>query len=204
MSSRKKTTTMCALACRMRCRKCMPHSAHSEARHLHRWFCLLPLVVLPLSAASNVVVSQDRDGWTATIRGTIVSPSAQIDLIAGGDLIVRGSRGKDITYSIAEHFVAGDRGRYSETEIRQAALNLDATMERRHGALSLAFPCVRQVIRLEVPRSTGKVSVVSVAGKIDLAELDGSVVTRNGAGRTLLDHIGGDAEIRTAGGATIL
>ena len=146
---------------------------------------------------AGISVHRDHDGWTATIRGSLPLFRSEIDLIAGGDITVRGGRAKGIDYTITAHFDG-------EKQARQTALKLDSEIRRQAGAAALAFPCTGQPVRLEIPRGAERVTVVSVAGNIDIGGIDGSVVTRNGAGRTTLDHIGGDAEIRTAGGATTL
>jgi hypothetical protein len=123
----------------------------------------------------------------------------EIRIVAGGDVTVRGGKPDVITYAITERF-----GAVEENQARQAALKLDAAVKRQAGSSSLTIPYTRQTVRLEVPRGATKVHIVSVAGKIDVAEIEGSIVTRNGAGKTTLDRIGGNAEIRTAGGATTL
>jgi DUF4097 and DUF4098 domain-containing protein YvlB len=169
---------------------------------------LLPLSSLSAATptpapAGNISVHRDRDGWTATIRGSFGPSEPEILLTAGGDITVRGGRTKVATYSVTERYAAA-----SESQARQAALTLSAAIGRQAGSSSLAFPrtsfLVGQAVRLEIPRATRQLTVVSVAGNIDVAGIDGSVVTRNGAGRTLLDQIQGDAEIQTAGGATVL
>ncbi len=190
----------------------MPRSAHSRLRaadlhlpvHSKWWLFFLAFVVFPLPAASwssgsSVLVRRERDGWAATVRGSLPWSLPQVNLIAGGDIMVRGSAKKDITYLLTEHFAAT-----SETQARQTAIKLAVSIERQAGASSLTFPCACQAVRLDIPRSASRVTVISVAGNIDVAELEGSVVTRNGAGRTVLDHIGGNAEIHTAGGDTML
>jgi DUF4097 and DUF4098 domain-containing protein YvlB len=161
-----------------------------------RWLYLLPALALPLSAASDITLHRDGDGWTAVIRGSLPSCPPEIRLVAGGDITVRGARGLSVNYSITDHFSG-----VSEGQARQAAGRINADIERGISASLVTFRCSRQVVRLDVPRRSSKVTVVSVAGNIDVADIDGSVVTRNGAGRTILEHIGRDAEIRTAGGA---
>lgn len=204
---------MCAFACRTRCRECMPRPAHSKgtARSLKSPASLLMLAALPalpLSAAapstSTISVHRERGGWVATIRGSLPTAPARIELIAGGDITVRGGRNAGISYSITAHFSSDDCGVGSEKAARQAAARLDVQIERRPGGWILNFPAEGQPVRLELPRDTSKVSVVSLAGDINVDGIDGSVVTRNGAGRTILDHIGASADIRTAGGATTL
>lgn len=166
-------------------------------------FFLLPVLTLPLFGAPGVTVQRGRSDWTVTVRGSIASPLQQLTLIAGGDITVAGSRTRQIAYSVVEQVSAA-----SEKEARQAALQFDAAIKSQEGSASLTFPwvpfCSRQPVRVEIPRGIAKVTVVSLSGNIDVAELDGSVVTRNGAGHTTLDHIAGDAEVRTAGGTTTL
>jgi DUF4097 and DUF4098 domain-containing protein YvlB len=182
----------------------MPPLAHSRLTALScqrsaRLLWLLLLLGTPLSAASTISVRHDRDGWTATIRGTIPSARPVLRVLARGDITVRGTRAHGIAYAVVQHFKVG-----TEKQARQLAAELDTTIQRHASASSVTLPNTRQVIRVEVPRTTKELTVVSVAGNIDIAEIDGSVVTSNGAGRTILDQIGGDADIRTAGGATTL
>ena len=155
----------------------MPRSAHSESR------AVLAALVLPLFAASgsgryDISVNHERTGFAATIRG---------------------GRLEGIRYSITQRIAAA-----SEKEARQAALSIAVTMERQSGSSRLTFPGSSQSVHLDVPRSASLLTVVSAAGDIDVAEIEGSIFTRNGAGRTILDRIGGNAEILTAGGATRL
>jgi hypothetical protein len=167
------------------------------------WFILLSFTVFPLAAGNGIILQRDHGGWTMTVRGSVSSPQRQITLIAGGDITVVGGRTKEINYTIVEEVRGG-----SEREARETALRMDAAIKSQDGSASLTFPwmpvCSRQPVRLEIPRGIAKVTVVSLSGNIDVAELDGSVITRNGAGHTTLDHIGGDVEIRTAGGGTTL
>ena len=178
----------------------MLRSARSSALPGTLWVLLLPSLATPLPAASSsIVLYRERDGWVATIRGSLDSPRPFVNVAAGGNVTVRGGRGKGIGYSITQRLNADN-----ERAARQAAIEADLLIQRQNGAKTLTFPCECQTIRLEVPRASPRLTVTSTAGNIDVTEMDGSVITVNGAGRTSLDHIGGDADIRTFGGDTVL
>ena len=193
----------------------MLRSAHSDSSAF-RGLCgsafqrrrALPLVflsslALPLFASSDIAIHRERDGWTVTVRGSMPHAPAEIHLLAGGDINVRGSRVRGITYTVTQHFSAADFPA-GQRQVHQVAVELSAAIERGSTAGSLSFPCTNQPVRVEIPRASSKLTVLSVAGNIDVANVDGAVSTRNGAGRTILDYIAGDTNIRTAGGATTL
>ena len=155
----------------------------------------------PLYAASpsaGITIHHDRDGWTASIRGSLPA-SAEFRVVTGGDVVVRGGRGAAIGYTITQRFDVA-----SEADARQAALRIDRIIRSQARSSTITFPDARAVVRLEIPRRTAKVSVMSVAGDIDVSGVEGAVFARNGAGRTNLDQIGGDADVQTAGGCTTL
>ncbi len=164
---------------------------------------LLAVCAVPAAAASDISLHREHNGWIATIRGSLyASQGERISLLAVGDITVRGVRGghsNRIVYTLTQ--LIGEAG---ETEARQAAVQLETALQRQAGATSVTFPCTSRTLRIEIPRDTSLVTITSVAGDIDVAEIDGSVITRNGAGRTSLDRIGGNASIHTTGGATRL
>ena len=167
----------------------MPRWAHFE-RGVAVW--LLCAAALPFAAAAAISLHRG----SVTVRGSLPARLTDISIVAAGDITIRGARTAVIQYSITQ--------KMSPTN-GSAARALDAAMQRQAGMGSLTVPAPPgsvQTVRLEIPRGLARVTVISEAGNIDVADLDGSVITRNGAGRTVLDRIGGNASIRTAGGAT--
>lgn len=178
----------------------MPRSAPFSALRLLLLPALATAFAMPMAGASTtILVYREHGGWSATIRGSLESARSEINVVAGGNVTVRGGRRNAISYSVTQHLIAE-----GERQARQAAVEVDAQIQRQNGGRNLAFPCECQTVRLEVPRGAARLKVTSTAGSIDIAEMDGAVVTVNGAGRTSLDQIGGDADIQTFGGDTVL
>ncbi len=182
----------------------MPRSVPFKARRLRPLLLLLLVGNLRAGGASEITLQREGDGWTPVIRGSISPAKSEIRLTACGDITVRGSRNPLVTYTLTEHFRDRDLGSSGEKRVREAASAIAIAMRARSGSPSINFPCTRQIVRVEIPKATSRVTVNSTEGNIDVAGVDGAVFTRNGAGRTTLDQIGGDAEVRTAGGCTTL
>jgi DUF4097 and DUF4098 domain-containing protein YvlB len=162
------------------------------------WLCLTLLLAASLHAESGISVSREKGGWVAAIRGSLPAP-AELRVVTGGNIVVRGGRGSSLSYTVSERFPG-----VSESEARRGARHLAAAIRSQARESTLTFSDIRQTVRLEVPRRTSRLSVISVAGDIEVTGIDGLVFTRNGAGRTTLDQIGGNAEVETAGGCTTL
>jgi hypothetical protein len=150
-------------------------------------------------ATDPITLRHDRNGWTATIRGSF-SASDEMRIVAGGDVTICGTGAGTVSYAITRRF---DRGT-SEAQARGFARQIAAAIRAQQHSTTITFADSRQFVRMEMPRRTARLYVTSVAGDIDVTGVDGAVFTRNGAGQTSLDQIGGDAEIQTAGGCTTL
>lgn len=108
------------------------------------------------------------------------SAPAFLDISAPGDIIVRG---------------------VPDAAIRFTAAGQSGSLPLTNGRLVFNGP---GPVRIEIPETTGFVSVSSAIGGIDISGIDGSVRTRAGAGKTVIDHIAGDVEAHSNGGPTLL
>ena len=158
-----------------------------------RIFALLVLTALSSLASEQLDIRRDGTGWLVTITGSL-PPQALTRIAVVGDVTVRGKRGNGIRYTITQKVIAPD-----EETIRSAVQLYRA----RAGNGILAF-YQSGAVQVEVPRATRSLTVSSVGGTIDAADLDGALRADAAAGRIVLDRIAGDVEIHSNGGAASL
>ena len=114
--------------------------------------------------------------YPADITGTLpAKPILRVTTF--GDLIVRGTNATEIHYS----------GRSSP----------------RLEGLRITFDQPGRV-RLEVPKGMRLLELISMAGMVDAADLDGAVRASVAAGRVIVDRIAGDVEIHSSGGPAFI
>ena len=156
-------------------------------------FLLLLSLVLASKAADKIRIERDGARWDVTVSGSLPVQNL-VRIAAAGNLTVRGVNSQEIRYTIAARLRAADK---------TAALRIAQGYRVQNTAGQIIFDQPAS-IRVEVPHATPYLALMSAAGVVDAAGIDGSVRADSPAGQILLDRIGGDAEIHSGGGATVL
>jgi hypothetical protein len=175
-----------------------------------RLFALLLTAVLTCLAANKVSVvrtgSQGR--WKLTVSGSL-PPQVITRIATMGDVTVRGKRSKEIRYTVTQEVVAADEksvrqlGQFYLGQFDPGQFDPGQFHRMQAGDGQIAFFQAGSVA-LEIPRATRFLALSSSAGTIDAADLEGSLLADAGAGKVILDRIGGDVEIHSNGGAASL
>lgn len=183
----------------MLCRKCTPRLVRFNRVTWTAVFLCITLPFLANAAASDVSVYRDGTGWSAVLRGSIPFGGRQnLTLRTYGDVAVRGWGSAGIGFTITQRL-----DEPSESDARRRALTILESLIRQRGP-GLEFPCGTKPIRIDLPAAITRLTIISNAGNIDVAEMKASVVIRTAGGRTSLDNITGDVDIGTGGGPTVL
>lgn len=158
-----------------------------------KWFALALATVSVCQASDQISLLREGTNWKVTVSGSLPSP-AITRVQASGDVTVRGRRTNSVHYSLSQTVLGSD-----EASVRRLAQSFRVQVSGGE----LAFP-QPGAVSLEIPRATALLAVSSDTGRIDVADLDGSLRADAGAGRILLDRIGGDVEIYSNGGTASL
>ena len=161
-------------------------------------FCSAIVVCCAVGLASETIeIARERSGWIVTVQGTSpISKVSGVRISSHGDVIVRGTPGNDIRYTVTRKVPAGD-----EIQVRRTATEL-VRQAKSPGALE--FLITSGQARIEVPRAVRSVSLATTSGIIDASDLEGSLRADAAAGKIVVDRIGGDVEIHSGGGPTYL
>ena len=161
---------------------------------------LLP-AVLCVSSASAQVTRQGRF-WVETVTGSEpAAPSGQLKVISRGSVTVTGADGDQVHYKLIKKVKARDEAdarRLLDQFVLKASRAGDVT------TLNAAHGSGTAELNIRAPRSLRRTQIDTHGGRVEVADLEGSVETGTGGGAIRLDRIGGDIVARTAGGEITL
>ncbi len=127
-------------------------------------------------------------------------PLDRVRLDTVGNVAVTGDRDSKVTYKLKLRVRARD--------VREAQAMLsefDVKSRSQNGWLRLTVTPPANIsegpeLSVSVPRSLQQVWIETRGGNVQAMDLDGDLQARSAAGRMLVDHIKGRADIRTGGG----
>jgi arginine repressor len=156
---------------------------------------LLPAVLVGSASAQITRVGRF---WVETVTGSeSVTPSGQLKVISRGPVMVTGSDGDQVHYTLIKKVKARD-----EADARRL-LNQFVLRASRSGdvtTLNAAHGNGTAELTIRAPRTLRLSEIDTHGGRVEVMDLDGSVETETGGGAIRLDRIGGDVSARTAGG----
>jgi hypothetical protein len=165
------------------------------------WIAAALLVALPAFGAEESKLTRDGGFWVQTITGSEAArPEGRLRVSTRGPVTVRGGGEDLIRYTVTKRVKAR-----SEAEARRLLRQFLVNTQRQGDLYTLTIAHGGEGWRsadlsLTAPRAFREVLLETHGGKVDAADLNGTVHVQTGGGGIRLDRITGAVTARTAGG----
>ncbi len=160
---------------------------------------IAPFACAVLLAQMHSAITRERGELVQTTEGSIpLAPAARFRFTAVGTVVVRGGDDPLVSYKIRQRVTASDangRRDLGPVMVRTSTRGGWSTMTVAAGDPTR----IATEMYLTVPRNLVETVLSSVAGNVEVYDLDGAVSAETGGGRVQMDRIGGEAIAKTGG-----
>jgi DUF4097 and DUF4098 domain-containing protein YvlB len=169
------------------------------------WIAAALVAVGPVFGGEESKLTRDGAFWVQTVTGMeTTAPGGRLRVSTRGSVTVRGGAEDQIRYTVTKRVKAG-----SEAEARRLLQQFLVSVHRQGDMhiLTIAHGGEGHLsadLNLTVPRGFREALLETHGGKVDAADLNGSVQVQTGGGGIKLDRISGPVIARTAGGEITL